>query len=227
MPSWHTVIGVAGKAVATPLELPVQFVEHHVGEHRRQRAALRHARGRGLNCFAHAHPGLEVAVDQAQQPPVRDVPLEPDHQPVVIDPIEECFQVKVDHPAVASTDVRLQLPHGLVRRALRTKSVAARVEVGFPLLTDDLSNGLLDEPVEHGGNTQRTLAPVWLGDLYPSYRLRAVAARNQLGSDLGPVLFELARQGIHAHAVDARRASVTSDLLQGTLQVRARKHAFH
>ena len=73
------------------------------------------------------------------------------------------FQVEVHHPALAAPDVRLHLPHSLVGRALRAKPVAAWVEVGFPLLTHHLSNGLLDEPVEHGRYTQRAAAPVWLG----------------------------------------------------------------
>lgn len=92
--------------------------------------------------LAHPYPGLEVAVDQAQQRYIGDLPLESDHQSVVIDPIEEGFQVKVDHPALAASDIRLQLPHGLMRRALRAKTVAARVEVGFPLLADYLSEWL-------------------------------------------------------------------------------------
>jgi site-specific DNA recombinase len=151
-------------------------------------AALRHAQDRGLSCLAHANPGLEVAVDQPQQQRVGHVALEPRDQPVVIDPIKERFQIKIDHPATTSADVRLHLPHGLVGRALRTKPVAAGMEVRFPLLAYHLSNGLLDEPVEHCGNTQQTRAPIGLGDLHAAHRLRAITACYQLCADLQPVL---------------------------------------
>lgn len=114
--------------------------------------------------------------------------LEPRDQPVVIDPIKERFQIKIDHPATTSADVRLHLSHGLVGRALRTKPVAAWMEVGFPLLAYHLSNGLLDETVEHCRNTQQTLAPIGLGDFHAAHRLRAVAACHQLCADLQPVL---------------------------------------
>jgi len=38
-------------------------------------------------------------------------PFEPRNQPIVIDPVKECFQVEVHHPTVAFADIRLQLPH--------------------------------------------------------------------------------------------------------------------
>ena len=34
------VIGIADEAMATPFELPVQFVQHHVGEQGRERTTL-------------------------------------------------------------------------------------------------------------------------------------------------------------------------------------------
>lgn len=207
------------------MEFPVQFIEHNVGEYRRERAALRHAPKRPFGVLAHAHPGLEVAVDEPQERPVVHVPLEPRHQPVVIDPVEERFQVQVDYPAVAGPDIGLQLPHGLMRRTVGAKSVAAVVEVGFPLRRDHLGNGLLDETIEHRRDAERALRPVRLRYFHAPDRLRAVRPRHQLRANLRPVLFQVLRQFIDRHAVDARCALVTSDLLQGTLQVRAREHA--
>ena len=140
--------------MATPLQFPVQLIEHHVGEHRRQRAALRHTHRRGLYCPVHAHPGFEVAIDQPQQHSVLNVPLEPRHQPIVVDPVEKRFQVNVHHPAPSLSDIRLYLLERLVRRAARPESVARWVKVWLPLLLHHLRNGLLNEPIQHRWNPQ-------------------------------------------------------------------------
>lgn len=154
----------------------------------RERAALRHAHRGGCSSGAHADPGFQIAIDQAQQGGIGYVPSEPDHQPVVVDAVEERFQVEVNHPAVPGAHVGLQLAHGLVGRSLRSKAVAARVEVGFPLLLNDLSNGLLDEPVQHRRYPEQAFAPVGFGDFHAFDRLRAVAARLQLCANLRPVV---------------------------------------
>ena len=36
-PSWHTIVGVSREPVPSTLQLPVQLIENHVGQHRRQR----------------------------------------------------------------------------------------------------------------------------------------------------------------------------------------------
>ncbi len=54
---------------------------------------------------------------QANPPPNRR------HQPVVVDPIKELFQIQVHHPAVSFGDILLRLGYRLMRRALRTKAV--------------------------------------------------------------------------------------------------------
>ena len=93
--------------MAAPFQFPVQFVQYHVGEHRRERTALRNAHRRRFGVISHLDPGFEKAIDQAQQRRIRHVLLEPDHQPVMIDSIEKRFQVEIDHPAVAIADIRL------------------------------------------------------------------------------------------------------------------------
>ncbi len=49
----------------------------------------------------------------------------------MIDAIKERFDVGVHHPGIACADVRLDLSHGLMRRASGAEPVTAGVEVGF------------------------------------------------------------------------------------------------
>lgn len=100
------------------------------------------------------------------------------------------------------------------------------MKVWLPLHLYDLCDGLLDKAVQHRGNTQQAFAPVRLRYLHAPYRLRAVSARHQLRANLQPVVSEVLWQFINTHTVDARCALVLAYLLEGTLQVRAREHAF-
>ena len=156
-----------------------------------------------------------------QQIGVRAAGFEPCHQPVVVDPVKEALQVQVHHPAVAAPDVRLDMAHGLMGRALRAKAVAVSMEVGFPLRGNHLRNGLLDEPIQHRGDAQGAHLAVWFGDLHATHRLRAVAARDQSGADVWPVVSEMLGKHIDGHAVNARRAFVLAYLFQCALQVGA------
>src|SRR6478672_506409 len=47
------------------------------------------------------HPGIQECPDEFQQPLVLDALGDLAHQFVVIDSIEELFQIKIDHPSVA------------------------------------------------------------------------------------------------------------------------------
>lgn len=134
--------------MAAPVLFPIQFIQHHVGQHRRERPALRYANGRGFNVARHTHAGLQEAIDQSQQIGVQAATF----QPVMIDPIKESLQMHIHHPTVAGPDIRLNLAHSLMGRTLRAKYVAAVMKVGLPLRTDDLRDGLQDESVQHRGD---------------------------------------------------------------------------
>ena len=109
--------------------------------------------------------------------------------------------------------------HRLVSVAPWPEAVAVGVEVRFPASLHHLRDGLLDEPIHHGGDAKESLSSDWLWDFYTPYRLGAVIARHQLCADGGPVRFQVGAEFIDGHAVDARRAFVASDLCQGPFEV--------
>lgn len=109
-------------------------------------------------------------------------------------------------------------------RAIRAKAVAVCVEVRFPVRTDDLCDGLLNESIHHRRNAQRAGFTIALGNVHTLDRLRAIAARFQLAAQFRPVVFEMVRQFVNGHTVDARRTFVLLYLFQCALQVGAFQH---
>jgi hypothetical protein len=72
------------------------------------------------------------------------------HEDVVMDPIEELFEIDVHHPAPARLHVPLRLTHRIVRRASRPESIASLGKRGGESRLQDLEDGLLDEAIEYG-----------------------------------------------------------------------------
>src|SRR5207302_5966075 len=76
------------------------------------------------------------------------------HQFVVIDSIEEFFQIEIDHPSVALRNVLLRLSHGVMRRPTRSEPIAVLGERRIPSPLQNLHHRLLDKAVQHGWDTE-------------------------------------------------------------------------
>src|SRR5262249_47082948 len=98
------------------------------------------------------------------------------HQDVVIDPVEEFLQIKVNHPPVTVGNIGLRPGHCPMRRALRSESKTGFRECGFEDGSQYLRQRLLNEAIEHDGNTQLALPASRLVDFHASNRLRLVLA---------------------------------------------------
>src|SRR5258705_7731684 len=119
-----TVVRVADKTMSAALQLPVEFVEHEVTEQWRKWSSLRSSFHARTDQPVLHHPGIEECPDELQQPLVLDALGDLTHQFVVIDSIEKLFQIEINHPSVTLHDILLRLSHGLMRRAIRSKSIA-------------------------------------------------------------------------------------------------------
>lgn len=114
-----------------------------------------------------------------------------------------------------------------MRRSVGAEPIAVRVEPWLPVFLDDLGNRLLDETVQDRGNTQWPVTALWLGDHGSPHRFRPVGLPDQLLADVWPVLAQMVRQLVDCHAVDTRRAFVTSNLFQGATEVVLTQYARH
>ena len=96
---------------------------------------------------------LKDAVDQDHYGSVIDPSLNTMHEDVMIDTVEEFLQIHVHGPAITITHVLLCLTDGLVRGTVWAKPKTGFGERVIPVLLQDLQQCLLDEAINHGGDT--------------------------------------------------------------------------
>jgi hypothetical protein len=91
-----------------------------------------------------------------------------------------------------------------------------------------LEQGLLDQPVQHRRDAQRSHAPtVRFGDFHLPDGLRNVRSIEQFLTDACPVRLAVAPEFIDAHPVDARRPAVPHYMPVRREQVLASHHTLH
>ena len=139
------------------------------------------------------HPHGEERPDQLEHPLVPDPPRYGCHQLVVVDPVEELFQIEINHPAAACGDVLLRLGYRLMCRASGPEPVTVFGKLRVPPALQDLHHRLLHHAVQHRRDAQLSHPSVRLGYLYPLYRLRLVSPTQQLFADGWPVLLQVSR----------------------------------
>src|SRR5262245_34452943 len=138
----------------------------------------------------------------------------------MIDSIEKLFQIKINHPAVACSNILLRLSHGLMCRSSRSKPVAALGERRVPPPLQNLHYRLLDKAVQHGGDAKLSHpSSIRLRDFHPPHRFRFVGPVQQLLPNSRPVLLQVRAQLTNGHPVDARTTFVAPPLPQRFLQV--------
>ena len=149
------------------------------------------------------------------------------HQDVVIDVVEEFRQVQIDRDAVAGLKVGLYLLECALGAAFWSEAVTRFREARVEYRRHDLGDGLLDDPINHVRDAQRTLAPVRLRNADPSYRLGLIAAIVEALANRRPLLAGIGRQVFSAQAVDARCAAVGLHSAPCLVQVGRRQYCLH
>src|SRR5438132_4411872 len=122
------------------------------------------------------YTGLEKRPDEFEHTFVGDPRRHARHQAVVINPVEEFFEIKVNHDAVARGNVLLRLGHGLMGRAPRSEAVTVLGKRRVPALLKNLQQGLLDQSVDHTRHAELSDPAIRLGDFDPLDRLRLVGS---------------------------------------------------
>jgi hypothetical protein len=109
----------------------------------------------------------------------------------MVNPVKEFLQVNVHDVLVSLMDILLGLPDGIMGPAFGSKPVAVGRKVRVEDGCEHLENGLLDEPVYHGRDTQQPDTSVRFWDFDPSDRCWLVGSLQQLVFNGWPVLPEI------------------------------------
>jgi hypothetical protein len=94
-------------------------------------------------------------------------------------------------------------------------------------MLQDLQYGLLDESINHGGNTQVSFIPISFRYAHSPYRLGMVDTCLQLMLEGGPMVFQVAGKLFDRHTVDSRRTFIAYHLLQRAPQIFPLQDACH
>ena len=100
------------------------------------------------------------------------------HQAVVIDPVEEFFEIKVNYDAVARGNVSLRLGYCLMGGAPRSEAVTVAGKHWVPALLKNLQQGLLDQSVDDARHAELSDPAIRLGDFNPFDRLAGLEAQG-------------------------------------------------
>src|ERR1700730_6293795 len=143
-----------------------RFAGSYVAAHgAAMRAALRGPLVHRADQAVFHHPGLEKRPDEFEHTFVGHPRGHARHQAVMIDPVEEFFEIKVNHDAVALGYVSLRLGYRLMGGASRSEAVAVLGKRRVPSLLKNLQQGLLDQSVDDARHAELSDPAVRLGDL--------------------------------------------------------------
>src|ERR1039457_4342934 len=155
-----------------------------------------------------SYSGSQERTNQSQQPLIADPFGNLREQSVVIEPVEKFLEIQIHPPAVAFGLILLRLFHRLMCRSLGPKPIAVFGERSVPAPLQRLHHRLLDESIQHRRNAQLAHPAVRLRDFHPFHRFWSIRSAEELFPDGWPVLFQVSRQLLDGHPVDAWTAFV-------------------
>lgn len=105
------------------------------------------------------------------------------------------------------------MQYSIVGRSFGSEPVAELGKSRVPYLFHYLGDGLLDDPVQDGGDAQKANTAVRFVNCLAFHGQGSVSAIEQVLSDLGPVPPEVAPYFTDGHHVDAGGALVGTNLV--------------
>src|SRR6266436_3713270 len=184
----HDVIGkshhddISVCALLTPcLDPQIEYVmKIDVRQKRRSTSALGRPFLRPYSFPILQHAGLQPFLDEPHDAPIRHPVLDELHQPFVGNPIEEAFDVQIQHPVHFSRQQSgVQRIQRLMLASPWSEPVRKSKKVGFVDSVQHLDRRSLDDLVFQRRDSERSLPPVGLRDIHSTHRLRSVRSSLQ------------------------------------------------
>src|SRR6266436_3609615 len=145
----------------------------------------------------------------------------------MIDPVEEFFEIEVNHDAVARGNVLLRLGNRLMGGASRSEAVTVLGKRRVPLLLENLQQRLLDQSVDDARYAELSDPAVRLGYFDPLDRLRLVGSREQSRPNAWPVLPQVVLGVVDGHPIHARATLVPSNAFPRSFEILSVAHLLH
>src|SRR5579872_174293 len=144
-----------------------------------------------------------------------------------MDPVEELFQVQVDHPLIPVFKIARCLGDRRVTAPLGAKSMATRMERRLVVRNHHLRDSLAYDSVDHIGDAKTPEPASRLGDPYATDLPRAVGTGEQLAAQTTENFLQMLAHLADRLAVRARRPVVGGHLPERLSQVVPSSHFFH
>src|SRR5216683_2901105 len=177
--------------------------------------------------LGHHHLGCEHPLDERDEPPVPDFRLQPRHQPLMVNAVEELFKIEIDDPLVPVRQIRLGFGDGRVTAAPRSETMARWVKGRFPVRAEHVQHRLLNPPVDHVGNAKATLAASWLRNPDPANHPRAIGSVEQVTAKHRKKLVKMLAHLVDAPSIRTRGTAVPCHFPKRSYQVFLAGHLLH
>ena len=133
----------------------------------------------------HHHLGCQHPLDEHEETPVPDLRLQPRRQPLMVNAVEELFEIEIDDPFVPVFQIRRGLGDGRVTTAPWAEAMARWMKGRFPVRAEYAEHRLLNPPIDHIGNTKAALAASGLRNPDPANHARAIGSVEQVTTKHG------------------------------------------
>src|SRR5204863_4371625 len=173
------------------------------------------------------HAGLEKPPDEFEHTFVGDPRRHARHQAVVINPVEEFFEIKVNDDAVARGNVLLRLCYSLMSGASRSEAVTVPGKRRVPALLENMQQGLLDQSVDDARHAELSDPAIRLGYFDPLDRLRLIGSGEQLRPNGWPALTQVNLGVFDGHPIHARAALVAANSFPRSYEISSGAHLLH
>jgi len=220
------VVGVADEGQTSALQLPIQLVEHDIGEERRERATLRCP---FLGCrycaVRHDHRRREHSVHELQEFPVLDALTQSSQEALVVHPVEELREVDRNDPGSSVAQVLFCFLDGGEGALATAKPVAALVEVLVEDRVEDLECCLLNDAVDDVRDAEPSLASPRFWDPNSPDVSGAITSFEQGVPQAWDESMTLGDGLCNALAVDSACSLVSRDVQQRGSEISLRCHS--
>src|SRR5258706_434708 len=137
----------------------------------------------------------------------------------MIDPVEELFEIQIDHNVVILGNIPLRLDNCLMCGASRSEAVTVLGKRRIPPLLENLQQSLLNQSVDDARYAKFSDPTVRFGYFYPFDRQRLIGSFEKSGPNVWPVITQIVLGVSDGHTIHARATLIPSNAFPRSFQI--------